>query len=104
ANDVEGELEPGRALTKLTKSKVDALIVDCDLKGSQNFLRHLQENGRHSNPIPLVILSSSHGQNEFGEKDAIFSFEKPISVEQAVRTLSAARNLILDGRRRQESR
>src|SRR2546421_6730887 len=98
--DVEVESEPARALTKLTKSKVDALIVDCDLKGSQNFLRHLQENGRHSNPIPLVILSGSHGQNEFGEKDAIFSFEKPISVEQAVRTLSAARNLILDGRLR----
>ena len=98
--DVEVESEPARALTKLTKSKVDALIVDCDLKGSQNFLRHLQENGRHPNPIPLVILGGSHGQNEFGEKDAIFSFEKPISVEQAVRTLSAARNLILDGRLR----
>src|SRR5229473_3273314 len=100
--DVEVESEPALALTKLTKSKVDSLIVDCDLKGSQNFLRHLQENGRHSNPIPLVILGGSHGQNEFGEKDAIFSFEKPISVEQAVRTLSAARNLILDGRLRYE--
>jgi hypothetical protein len=31
---------------------------------------------------------------------ALFAFEKPISVEQAVRTLSAARNMILDGRLR----
>jgi hypothetical protein len=31
---------------------------------------------------------------------ALFTFQKPISVENAVRTLSAARNLILDGRLR----
>src|SRR5208282_5614184 len=31
---------------------------------------------------------------------AMFAFDKPISVEQAVRTLSAARNMILDGRLR----
>jgi hypothetical protein len=31
---------------------------------------------------------------------ALFAFEKPISVEQAVRTLSAARSMILDGRLR----
>ena len=30
----------------------------------------------------------------------LFAFEKPISVEQAVRTLSAARSMILDGRLR----
>lgn len=30
----------------------------------------------------------------------MFAFEKPISVEQAVHTLSAARNMILDGRLR----
>ena len=32
--------------------------------------------------------------------EAMFAFDKPISVEQAVRTLSAARNMILDGRLR----
>jgi c-di-GMP-binding flagellar brake protein YcgR len=34
------------------------------------------------------------------ETGALFAFEKPISVEQAVRTLSAARSMILDGRLR----
>ena len=33
-------------------------------------------------------------------RGALFAFEKPISVEQAVRTLSAARSMILDGRLR----
>ncbi len=31
---------------------------------------------------------------------ALFAFEKPISVEEAVRTLSAARSMIVDGRLR----
>ena len=34
------------------------------------------------------------------DSGATFVFKKPISVEQAVRTLSAARNMILDGRLR----
>src|SRR4029077_1755752 len=33
-------------------------------------------------------------------REGLLSLERPISVEQAVRTLSAARNLILDGRLR----
>ena len=98
--DVDVESEPERAFAKLTKSKVDALIVDCDLKGAENFLRHLQDERHHPSSVPLVIVSGSRGRHGLGDKGAIFTFEKPISVEQAVRTLSAARNLILDGRLR----
>ena len=32
--DVAVESEPQRALSRLTNSKVDALIVDCDLNGT----------------------------------------------------------------------
>ena len=32
--DVEVENEPQRALSRLAKSKIDALIVDCDLNGT----------------------------------------------------------------------
>src|SRR5712691_7793093 len=98
--DVDVESEPERAFAKLAKSKVDALIVDCDLKGAENFLRHLQDERHHPSSVPLVIVSGSRGQHGLVGKGAIFTFEKPISVEQAVRTLSAARNLILDGRLR----
>ena len=93
---VEVEPEPERARAKLAKSKVDALIVDCDLEGSSKFLHGL--NG-HLNSVPLVILSSRGRISQFGD-DVAFVFEKPISVEKAVHTLSAARNLILDGRLR----
>jgi len=94
---VEVEPEPERARAKLAKSKVDALIVDCDLEGSGKFLDGL--NGT-LNSVPLVILSSRRSRGRFDETDAAFVFEKPISVEKAVHTLSAARNLILDGRLR----
>jgi hypothetical protein len=96
--DVSVENEPQRALARLAKSKIDALIVDCDLNGSSQFLRELQSM---PNPrtVPLVIMGGPRLQN-LDESGALFAFEKPISVEQAVRTLSAARSMILDGRLR----
>jgi PilZ domain len=93
---VEVEPEPARARAKLAKSKIDALIVDCDLDGTRNILRGLEEK---MNTVPLVIIGGANSQ-QLKSADATFVFEKPISVEQAVRTLSAARNLILDGRLR----
>jgi len=96
--DVVPEAE--RAWQKLAKSKVDALIVDCDLKGADKFLKNLQEDSRRPAAVPLVIVSGPRRKNDIAERCAAFTFEKPISVEQAVRTLSAARNLILDGRLR----
>lgn len=94
---VDVEPEPKRARAKLAKSKIDALIVDCDLDGTTSFLRSL---GTGLNAVPLVIVSGSNGHAEMKDSPATFVFKKPISVEQAVRTLSAARNMILDGRLR----
>jgi PilZ domain len=94
---VDVEPEPARARAKLGKSKIDALIVDCDLAGTTNFLRSL---GTGLNAVPLVIVSGSNGHTNLQDTGATFAFKKPISVEQAVRTLSAARNMILDGRLR----
>lgn len=94
---VDVEPEPKRAREKLAKSKIDALIVDCDLDGTTSFLRGL---GTGLNAVPLVIVSGSNGHTNLQDSVATFVFKKPISVEQAVRTLSAARNMILDGRLR----
>jgi len=98
--DVAIEDQPQRALARLSRSKVDALIVDCDLSGTTQFLREVQRDQRRTNPVPLVIMGGSRSRNNLDATGALFAFEKPISVEQAVRTLSAARNLILDGRLR----
>jgi hypothetical protein len=50
--------------------------------------------------VPLVIMGARQAKLDKESTGALFSFDKPISVEQAVRTLSAARNMILDGRLR----
>jgi CheY-like chemotaxis protein len=98
--EVAVEEEPQRALARLNKSKVDALIVDCDLNGSTQFLRELQQQEKPMNTVPLVIMGGPQSNNSLDDTGALFAFEKPISVEQAVRTLSAARSMILDGRLR----
>jgi hypothetical protein len=98
--DVAIEGEPQRALARLAKSKVDALIVDCDLKGSVQFLREMQRLDKRQTTVPLVIMGGPESNQTLDSTGALFAFDKPISVEQAVRTLSAARNMILDGRLR----
>src|SRR5215469_13146265 len=98
--DCDVESQPERAQAKLERSKIDALIVDCDLNGSDRLLRNLQRNSHFPWNTPLVVMGGPRPRQEVDATGALFSFEKPISVEQAVRTLSAARNLILDGRLR----
>ena len=102
--DVAVEKEPEQAMARLNKSKIDALIVDCDLNGSSQFLREfqrqLQTKERKTKTVPLVIMGGPGCNGRLDDTGALFAFAKPISVEQAVRTLSAARNMILDGRLR----
>lgn len=98
--EVNIEREPQRALERLGKSKIDAVIVDCDLNGSSQFLRELQSAERRQSSVPLVIMGARQSTPSLDRTGALFAFEKPISVEQAVRTLTAARTMILDGRLR----
>ncbi len=98
--DVAVESEPQRALSRLSNSKIDALIVDCDLNGTGQFFRELQREVPRASTVPLVIMGGHQGKHDMEGTGAMFAFDKPISVEQAVRTLSAARNMILDGRLR----
>jgi CheY-like chemotaxis protein len=54
--DVAVESEPQRALARLTKSKIDALIVDTDLNGTGQFFRELQQETPRVSTVPLVIM------------------------------------------------
>src|SRR5215467_14258209 len=95
--EVEPELE--RAHKKLQKAKIDALIVDCDLAGCTRFLQQVQHK-KIATSVPLLIASGSASKHHLENTGASFVFKKPISVEQAVHTLSSARNLIMGGRLR----
>ena len=77
----------------------DCLHEAMDVEGFLEVLHGLQD-GTIRNAIPLIIVSGSSGRKHLESKGASFIFEKPISVEQAVHTLSAARNMILDERLR----
>lgn len=98
--DVAVEPEPQTALNRLSHSKIDTIIVDCDLDGSSQLFTQLQRQEKRFNTVPLLIMGKRQCMASLDETGAIFAFEKPISVEQAVRTLSAARCMILDGRLR----
>jgi hypothetical protein len=87
-------------MQRLSHSKIDALIVDCDLNGTSQLFHELNTPGRQFNTVPLVVMGKHQDMAILNQTGALFAFEKPISVEQAVRTLSAARCMILDGRLR----
>jgi CheY-like chemotaxis protein len=95
---VDVESQPERAWDKLAKTKIDALILDCDMAGTNGLLEQLQAG--LPNSVPVLIASGSRGKNQLAATGASFVVEKPISVERAVHTLSAARNMILSGRLR----
>jgi len=96
---VSVEPDATRARTRIAKSKLDAVIVDRDLLGSGQIVESVLSS-RNGNCVPLVLLSSSPERHDLPASGATYFFEKPISVEQAVRTLSAARNMIVNGRLR----
>jgi CheY-like chemotaxis protein len=97
---VHVESDPEKARAKLSKAKVDAVIIDRDLRGTESLAASLRSSRCNGSSVPLVLLSGSPGRHDLPATGATFFFEKPISVEQAVRTLSAARNMILNGRLR----
>ena len=98
--DVFVESDPQVALARISRSKMDALIVDCDLPGNSDLLRRLQSADMRARTVPLVIMGAERNVEAQQDTPALFAFQKPISVEQAVRTLSAARNTIVEGRLR----
>jgi len=97
---VDVESEPEEARRKLTNSKIDAVIVDYDLAGADALVKKLEPMRRGEDAIPLVLMSGPMHHDKLRRNGADFFFEKPVSVEQAVHTLAAARNLILRGRLR----
>ncbi|HZR32120.1 MAG TPA: PilZ domain-containing protein [Terriglobales bacterium] len=97
---VHVDAEPATAHDRLLRSKYDAVIVDCEVPGAEEFLRTLRMNPSCRSSVPMAIASSGVGLAQLSELGARFVLEKPIALEQAVRTLSAARNMMLRGRLR----
>ena len=69
--DVSVEREPHRAMNRLSHTKIDALIVDCDLNGSSQLFRELQTPGRQFNTVPLVIMGNRDGMVSLDRSGAL---------------------------------
>jgi len=96
---VDVEPRPAKARAKLAASKFDALIIDCDLDGTDEVLEGLRV--RPNQPaMPVAFMARPHGFSKLKETGPAFMLQKPISVEEAVHTLSAARNTMVGGRLR----
>jgi len=94
---VDVEPRPERARAKLATTKCDALILDCDLGGTDEVINGLKVRP-NQDCMPVAFMSRTHG---FPKHSGVsFLLQKPISVEEAVHTLSAARNNIVGGRLR----
>jgi len=97
---VDVQTEPEEARRKLSNKKIDAVIVDYDLAGAEGLLQRMEPMRHGPDALPLVLMSSPQHHDQLRRSGADFFFDKPVSVEQAVHTLAAARNLILRGRLR----
>lgn len=94
---VEVEPELSGVRKKLARSKVDALIVDSEIEGFGNLLQEI-DKPTMDGLVSLLICDGS--KRAFVNPRTEFLFRKPISVTQAVHTLSSARNRIVDRRLR----
>src|SRR4051812_34838774 len=79
--DVSVETEPPQALNRISKSKVDALIVDCDLNGRAKLVGVVQWPSLLANAVALVIMGGPRRSGMLDEPGALFAFEKRISVD-----------------------
>lgn len=96
---VDVEPRPERARAKLATSKCDVLIIDCDLGGTDDVLSGLKARPNQDS-MPVAFMSRAHGFPRSLPLKASFLLQKPISVENAVHTLSAARNNMVSCRLR----
>ena len=95
---VESDL--AKARQRLSRTKIDAVIVDYDVDGSRSFVNGLERMRTYRDTFPLILMGGPRDHDELSCSGADYFFQKPISVEQAVQTLAAARNKILRGRLR----
>ena len=97
---VSVEPDLAKARRRLAQTKIDAVIVDFDVEGAGTFVHELESLREGPNVVPLVLMSGPQHRDALRCSGADYFFDKPVSVEEAVHTLAAARNKILHGRLR----
>ena len=89
------------ALTKLTRDRFEAVIVDCDQdEGAARVLKSVRSAARNKRAVAVAIIDTQKRVRGAFELGAHFVLYKPISAERAKASFRAARALMKRERRR----
>jgi CheY-like chemotaxis protein len=88
------------ALRRLTRERVEAIIVDCAGPGAADVLRSARSAPGNKRAIAVAILDPEIGLRSAFEIGAHFILYKPVSAERAKSSFRAARALMKKERRR----
>ncbi len=97
---VEHCLSAEDALRRLTRERVEAIIVDCAGPGAADVLRSARSAPGNKRAIAVAILDPDVGLRSAFEIGAHFILYKPVSAERAKSSFRAARALMKKERRR----
>ena len=87
-------------LRHLTRSRFEAIIVDCAVEGAEAVLRSARLAPCNKRAVAVAILDTGFGMQSGFELGAHFILYKPVSVERAKSSFRAARALMKKERRR----
>jgi len=94
-------IEPDGAIRKLTRTRFEAVIVDCtDLKTATGVLKSARTAPCNKRAIAVAIMDGHTGLRTAFDMGAHFVLYKPVSAERAKASFRAARALMKRERRR----
>ncbi|HZU22901.1 MAG TPA: PilZ domain-containing protein [Terriglobales bacterium] len=93
--------DPEQATKAISESRLDAVIVDCcDFADGPKFIRSMRKLPANAHSITFAILPPSATSKARTETEAHFILQQPLSLDLITRSLRAARNLMLQEKRR----
>ncbi len=98
--DVELCMDADSALRKLTRTRFEAIIVDCEEKGAADVLRSSRTSACNQRAVSVAIVGAQSGLRSVFELGAHFVLYKPVSMERSRSSFRAARALMNRERRR----
>ena len=84
----------------LRQHKFDAVIVDCEVEGANEFLQQVKTTAANSRSLTFAIVNADTGLPSAFQMGANLAMQKPITVDRARSSLRAAYGLIMQERRR----
>lgn len=92
---------PEQAMSAIRESRLDAVIVDCcDFADGPQFIRNMRKMPSNGHSITFAILPPNASSSARTQTEAHFILQQPLSLDLITRSLRAARNLMLQERRR----